>query len=154
MASRHLPGYRALQLLSATGALACLAAAVGCSGQNSADAATAKRPAGMVSGTLMLEYSTTCTRGSLCAVLNIPGRGRLEIIGGSTVVASVVTGRSGGFRVRIPAGRYRFRLVAPVRHSCTADTPPAPQTFTVRPRRVSQLQVFCQAGRYGRRRSQ
>ena len=138
-------------LRPAAAALACLLMAAGCSARGARGPAVMTRPAGIVAGTLILEYPNNGT-GILAAVANIPGPGRLQIISGHVVVATVAAGRSGGFRVRVPAGRYRFRLVAPARVRCAADTPPAPETFTVRPGRVNQVQVFCLAGRNDRHR--
>jgi hypothetical protein len=111
---------------------------------------TITRPDGINAGTLILEYSMG-GRGWEAAALNDPGRGRLESVSAGKVVASVITEPSGGFRVRVPAGRYRFYL-AESRRPCATGTPPAPVTFAVRPGRSNQVQVFCAAGRYGRRR--
>jgi hypothetical protein len=86
-------------------------------------------------------------------VLNLLGRRRLEVISGDTVVARVVVGSSGGFRVGVPAGRYRFLPVAPTRAACAPRHAARPAgTFTVRPGWVNQVQAVCPAGRYHHRR--
>ena len=151
-ASLWWPGDHAgRRLRLAAAALACLLTAAGCSAQGAKGPAVMPRPAGIVRGTLVLEYPNN-GNGIFAVVANIPGPGRLQIISGHVVAATVAAGRSGGFRVRVPAGRYRFQLVAPARARCTADTPPAPETFTVRPGRVTQVQVFCVADRHDRHR--
>jgi hypothetical protein len=149
-------------MLSAVAALSCMVTAAGCSDQHAQNPTTAEgqfygpaitrpdqharnpttmtRPDGVITGTLILEYSVGS--GSLKAVVNETGRAKLEIVSAGHVVASVVTGPSGGFRVRVPAGRYQFHL-GRSRGLCATDTPPAPVTFSVRPGRANQVQVFC-----------
>ena len=145
----RLCGFSAVpHVLPAGGALLCMLIAVGCSYKDAQHPATVTRPDGIITGTLILEYSMG-GRGWEAAVLNDPGRGRLEMVSGGKVVTSVTTRTSGDFQVRVPAGRYQFHL-AESRRLCATDTPPAPVTFTVRPGQANRVQVFCTAGRYGR----
>jgi hypothetical protein len=148
-ASPRAYGFRGVPSALLVGAaLLCMLTAVGCLSKDAQNADTVTRPDGIITGTLILEYSLGGS-GWQAAVLNYPGRGRLELVSAGKVVASVTTGTSGGFQVEVPVGRYRFHL-AESRRLCATDTPPAPLTFTVRPGRANQVQVFCTAGRYGR----
>jgi hypothetical protein len=136
-------------LLSAGAALLCLTMALGCA-NNDVHPSTSRSTAhalGIINGTLILEYSYS-SGGSVLggAVLNEPGRARLEIVSAGKVVGRLLTGTSGAFRFRIPAGRYQFHLEGS-RRPCATDTPPAPVTFTVRANRANQVQVVCAAGR-------
>lgn len=95
-------------------------------------------------GTLFLEYNLGST-----AALNLPHRGRLNAISDVRRVSTVIAGPLGHFRISLPAGRYRFRLVTPARHSCTTD----PATFTVRIGKPNDVQVFCLVNGAGERSS-
>jgi hypothetical protein len=69
--------------------------------QHAPNPATMTRPYGVITGTLILEYSAGS--GSLKAVVNDTGRAKLEIVSAGHVVASVVTGPSA-------ASGFEFRL--------------------------------------------
>jgi hypothetical protein len=131
-----------VRTLSVGAALASVLAASSCSHQDAHNPATITRPDGIINGTLILESSMASSLPGTTVVFNGPGRGRLEVVSAGQLVASVITGPTGGFRVRVPAGRYQFHL-AESRKLCATDTPPAPVTFTVRPGRANRVQVFC-----------
>jgi hypothetical protein len=121
----------------ALAAVICLPILAGCSGVH-------RRETGTIAGGLIVEYNVGLLGGGH-VVANMPQRGRIAIVSGGRVVATVTTGPDGAFRVLVPPGRYLFRLQSAGRKPCTT----MPAVIRVRAGKTGHVQVFCwRSGRY------
>jgi hypothetical protein len=102
-------------------------------------------PAGTISGRLIAEYDQgRAGFGEGELILNMPVRGKIEILSHDTVAVTVTASADGTFRVSVPAGRYTVRGPAAAGKRCASE----PGSVHVRSAKTTDVEIFCPRGAY------